>query len=223
MAWESGKSLRVLAMYFSQGVKGWSERLYVFGSALDTVKTTCESLVSYRLAMLAKDCSLDYVKISTVGPPRDRHKIRFDAAETAKYTPAAVVAPAVADPGLLVCNDPENCVQVELENADGNWATRFLHGIPDSVVSSNQLTQVITPAVGVVPAIGDVTFSKDWFVIVGYYLSKIKALTVMGKRVLAGGSYNWYQDAIYACESGGLTRHKVGRPFGLARGRATPR
>jgi hypothetical protein len=223
MAFAPAPTLRVLKMDFSAGVQGWSEKLWIPEGDLASSIATATTLVGYRLALLAADCVLDYAHISTVDHERDSHEIDFDTTLAAKYPGVAVGTPTPAvPPGELNTNDLENCIRVKMENARGDWANRYFHGIPDAFVLGRELTDVITPAAGVVPPLGDGTFSTNWFTVAGYYLAKIKSLCVMGRRKKINGVWASFSDTMYRIKSGGLGRHKVGRPSGVPRGRAIP-
>lgn len=216
-------SLYKLVMDFrSPAGKGWSEGHYLPTGSTTALEDAARTIVDYRLALLPPDCALVYCKYSQLGGDRDANVIEYAFPKAGTWPGDPFVTPATApEPGSLTIEVAEIAVSLRIFTPTGLGANRWVHAVPDNRVNGEVLTDAIAAATVAPPAIGGGTFSTDWAVRFGYLMYHLKALTVYGQKQRGpGGVPQWGTATINKILVRGVVSKRIGRPFGVPRGRA---
>lgn len=211
-----------LTLNFDGNENGWSERLYLpTGSSPPVALATL--ICQYRLLCLSPDCKLVWAKVSQVGNPRDARACLLSFPVVGGYTGVLTGSPPVPIAGTNTTDNDQDSVMIRIETAQGRWANRWLHGIPDIQVSQGNLLAAIQELNGPAPALGTLPGANLWPALVGIYLRVVQDMTVFFKAVTTGDSKVYYTDTIASVIPRKMGLHKVGRFFGQSVGRAPMR
>lgn len=206
-------------MYFKSAEQGWSEHHYMADASMSTLKTSCKTLLDYRMMLLPESCSLLYARYSNLGGEQDSIPLKYVYPLAGKWVGGGGTPPPTPD--MIDIEMSQIAVMLRIWNNQGKASTRWVHGVPDAQVSAEVLTNAIIDQVTPPPPIGDATFSKEWSVIFGYYTYQMKLLTKCGSpRRSTAGIPIWFGDIIDDLVVRGVSIKRTGRPFGQLAGRA---
>jgi hypothetical protein len=171
---------------------GWSETYWQTATDLATALTQLDTLAIDRLKLLRSEIDLIFAKShQTTGASRQVGALDLSTALVGTYTPV-IAAP--------VDHDSQEAILYRITDVAGHYNMRFLHGIGSWVSNGGTYT----------PEGAFVTALLAWFTF-------LKANCLVAKNFVHGVPTNTF--AITTCAVERLTTHKVGRPFGAARGR----
>ncbi len=199
-----------LTMKFSGNQQGVSETVYLPDADRASAITSAQDVLRWRLACLSAGLTCDFARVSKWGGQRD----------------SSVVADAFPITGgwpgsTFSVNIISDALTVRLETAEGKWANRWLHGVPDAAIHIDQLVAtyaVITPVPTATPAT-NLTFIAA----IASYLSVLKQKTVFFRHTGAGDTLVMESFPLSKVLPVHVISKKVGKPFRQQRGRATPR
>lgn len=213
-------SYYVGTIFFHFGDSGWSENINI---PKDTDADAIASITAYakhRQWLLPASISMTYGRITKV--PRARISTPVD------IFPLVGKAPNLTTANATNVNDVEVCPRCTYGIDTGGTMKRHTHGVPDDIIAAKALVPAAPggawvdftadPGDGSAnPATYDVALKKFWSFI-GYNLccpTKRKKVTI-GNASVDGYTLRELKSMIQR----GVSRHKVGRPFGLSPGRA---
>jgi hypothetical protein len=184
-------------IFFAQGQQGWSEVYPLAATTYATAETAINDLVNARLDMLPVADSILGWRISDIDVKGDS---KVELIEQQGSYDAAGTPPAEPDVATTV-------IKIRADTADHlHRGVRYLHGIPDRVV----LGGVYNP---------DAAFSTA---MTAYLALLVTSVDIKSRQIVAPGPppvivYTFH--AIGECVVDGVWSRKVGRPFGLHRGK----
>lgn len=208
------------SIFFEFKESGWSETISIAASSDADAIAQATAYAHHRMWLLPASITATYGRLTKV--PRNRISIPLD------IFPLVGKAPTLTTANANNVNDVEVCPRCTFGIDGGGTMKRHTHGVPDDIVVAKALVPAapagkwfditVDPGDGTGnPATYDVALKKFWSFL-GYYLccpTKKKKVTIGG--VLVDG---YTCRAITTMVQRGVSRHKVGRPFGLSPGRA---
>lgn len=213
-------SYYVGSAFFKFGESGWSENFGISAVSDSDATALITKYMAHRAWLLPTSVTAIYGRLTKV--PRNRISIPVD------IFPIVGKAPNLTAPDANDVNDVEVCPRCTFGIDGGGTMKRHTHGVPDDIIVAKALVPAapagkwfdITadPGDGVAAPATYAAALKNFWSFIGYYLccpSKKQTVTVGGSPVQG---YNLR--AITTMIQRGVSRHKVGSPFGLSPGRA---
>lgn len=204
---------------------GWSEKYF-----LDVIPGSLGAMVNYlpvlnqiawgRTAFFGQECQIVNARVSSTDPRHDglRCQLPYPVGPHPSWSnnPSAPVGDALA-----AINDPETVLQMRFETANGGFWQRYIHCPPDPWVIGKGLsdpslfpyvtcTGVAPPAdLSPVGGLSHLQVCQGWW-------NLLRTKTQGGQRA-GGGTFNLLATAYITYAQ--VTDKKVGRAFGIPRGR----
>ncbi len=200
---------------------GWNEIYFLKADIVTPAAALpiAKNLAWGRTAFFANNVFLDYVRCSQVGPKPDKRTVEFDypLAQHPSWSGGTGTGD-IAGP----TNDPTVCFQMAGETVSGQWGNRYFRGINDNWVTQSRLTTGILAYLQMAPDTGsDPDLSPTGGI--GSHLGICQGFWRLLQRRVALATRNTAIDytlgdvvtEVYR----GITNKKVGRRFGVSRGR----
>lgn len=218
---EAGKIYQLI-MKFQAGEQGWSEKVWLGATDRGNAKTVGSGVANYRLACLPAECYLVYATVNAFGGKRDKAKVGPTLPARGLYTGGDTVLGTSSDNRNV--NSVNNAVAIVMENDEGAFSTRWLHGVPDAEAKAGELVTSIDDADTVAPLdISSLNADDPWPGLVTNYMRKLKSVAKMVRKTNDLNVPRTFVSNIDAVYSPGLSEHRTGRFFGQKVGRYGPR
>lgn len=217
------KDVVQLTMKFDGDDGGWSEKVYFQGANNAAMNTAAVKIINYRIRFLPRQCKITAAVLSTLGKPRGGKEVQVSYPVTGLWYGNTTVAGTITQNENI--NNPDNAIRLRFENSGEDFASRWIHGIPDAQVNASRIVDTIasaSTAEDTIPAVDDDTVD-GWGVRVNNYMRLLFNSTKMVKRTVTNARTVFQTDSIAVVISKGYARHKTGRPTDLPVGRASPR
>jgi hypothetical protein len=178
----------------SERVCGWSETLYMSGTSLSNANTQVLNYIPIRLAIAPSSVSFVGGRMSVIGSPKNSQLIIPPTAHVGTFN------------SEVHMTEPWSALLMRLQSGAAMKAPRYLHGIPQTQVTGG----TFTPTGGFLTALASwsVEMTTNWSI---YVVDP--ANPGPGKQIAAISSAPYVR----------LTKHPVGRPFGLLVGKRLAR
>lgn len=229
-------------MYFAYKDQGWSEVYTMakgdFQKAVPDLATLCK----WRMGFAAEGVKMVWARISRSDNLRDgvaaipgplvpignlTEEVVLVGDPSSRYDPWGIIG---ADFNIQVVPDSypqaaQTGLQIRQETADGKWVNRLLHGVPDWWIYNRVLTLLLKD-VWNQPGNKEFEVNQTTLFYLAGFLQHLRNLTVYARKHIAivPPSTNYsvqYETAAWRYNHIRQVRNKkVGRPFGLSRGRA---
>lgn len=205
------------------GQYGWSESIDIADDTEANVQLVLLKYIRHRMWILPASCKAVYARIVRV--PFTRYGIAVSG------LPISGLAPTLTTANANDMDSVERALCLHCPCDLGSKSIRFIHGLPDDIITAQALVTsppggtwldlVTDPGAGTAnPATIDVAI-KNLF---SYLLQKSYVATPKVTRVLGGVPTEVYDlRAFTGLLLRGVRNRKVGRSFGLSRGRAAIR
>lgn len=222
-------------MYFShpQGVAagGWSEKYFFVGADYSNALGHFADLVAWRLLISPPTVKLVFARINRIKAPRDHVPALLDY-------PVAGLAGSLTTPPALTCTDPAIALQFETDTiitgpdgvAQGEFADHYIRGLPGNLIKDMAYVVVAgTPAVITVGTVdpGPPGTVATHAAAVSGFITKVATTTALAQYrpilVTTPPTPQWLVTPWDTAIPRGVTRRRIGSPFGLKRGRARKR
>lgn len=182
-----------LFFHAPDGKSGWSEVYWFYGiTNYEDLLVALQDVATARLALLTSAHTLVYKRISDMG-------IRGDA-----------YIDGVNEPGTFGDTETESlpassCVLMREFNSSYRSSYKYLHGVPEGIQNNGLIVESATTTsyLAALSSFFDVVIENTWMML----------------KNDAGTMYN-QNEIIEIAYSSVIRNHKVGRPFGLSRGRS---
>lgn len=202
------------------GQYGWSETIDIKDDTEANVKLVMLKYIRHRMWLLPATCSAVYARVVRV--PFTRYGIAID------NLPIVGKAPNLTAPNVLDMDSVERAACFHLPVDLGAKSIRFIHGLPDDAITAQGL---VTAAPGgtwldLVTDPGDGTATPATLAAaIKTYLSYLLQMTYVATqkqvRLIADVATDVWDLRIFTgLLLRGVRNRKVGRSFGLSRGRA---
>lgn len=185
-------SVFVGRIHYKAAEGGWSENYILKANTAAAAKTGLTAILNARKAMLPDTITLRFASVSKLGRQRNSFKLTG--------TPAL----GSDTVGTYTENDPEDTILVRQETADGQWANRHVHIVPDDAVSEG---------------VYDPTAVAAWHTLLTTYTTALTTNTGYLLKTGPVGSETFTVVDWAAATVEGKSSHPIGRPFGQRRGR----
>jgi hypothetical protein len=178
-------------VYFndSDGAVGWTESFYPVGSTQADAAANLLTVMEARVAFLPPQYRIVYARVDVPGAPRDSLPPAVEYPLVGTYAPTGSVLPIPT----------VNAVLVTLVGNPQIKNRKFIHGLLQADVDEDTFDPTTTW----------MTAYTDW-------LTAVIANCYVYSKAIGGGSSVVIAGAIL---DDVMTSHRVGRPFGLRRGR----
>lgn len=207
---------------FVFGTQGWSEK-YIFKTqplALVSALPLLQQIAWGRTAFLGLGCYITFARVSSTSPSHDG--LACDLPYPVGPHPALQGAGSTPIPSTFNApNDPSTVFQMRFETAAGNFWQRYFHCPPDSWVAGKVLNPALLPYLtpaATNAAINDMspTGGGSLLQICSTFWRYLINNTAYAKRGTGG---NYTVSAFDFITFRQITDKKMGRPFGVSRGR----
>lgn len=208
-----------LTMSFKYFDHGWQEKQYLKETSYSAANTTAQTLITHRLKCLPAFCTLTYAKINKVGGARDGQMVNTPMPVAGSYIGPDSVSDDSVHGGKHL-NSIEDVVAYRMETDDGNWANRWIHGVPDDEVFADDLVNTIGAGDDSPVADSAISATGGWNLAVENYFKAVRTYCKMRKTVTTTTGDVEYSSDVQTVLSRGLSNRRCGPPFGTKRGRA---
>jgi hypothetical protein len=202
---------------------GWSE-VYNIDAADDaSAAIVLTKLANHRSWLLPVTATIVYGRVGVIPNIRRITPITV--------LPLVGIAPTLTTANANNINDPEWGPCFRLLAEEGRSGTKLIHGVPDDIVIAKKITPVAPGGTwsDILTVPGDGTVQPGTYAVaLKNYLSACMQFCVLPsqrqKVIVGGNTVDGFVLRHYIGLMGrDARRHKVGRPFGLARGKAVIR
>jgi hypothetical protein len=169
---------------------GWSETYYINTASIVTAQTLTTSLLNARLGILTSNFKLVYGRLSRLDVKGDGIPITLAVPSPGTFTPAGGES-----------NHPGVVLLFRESTTSGKGNTRTLRGIPEECVNAGNYAPTIA-----------------WGVLLATYFTALVADTQMRRKIAVAPFAQFITIDNVAAQR--IRVKKIGRPFGLSRGRA---
>lgn len=220
MVWADRSIIYKLTMHFQGEDQGWSETVYLPDSTPAAALTKANLIQEQRLEILPQSCVIVYAKVAQMRNPRDAQKCSGTYPISGLWGNLDDTVGTGNDDASI--DTPNAALQIRFENGAGQWATRYLHGLPDPEVKQYVLLTPVTEATTATATVATsvIDASTVWSTRCAYYLAQLRSSTMMYRKVVGLATSAQQLDTPTRVMVNRVTNHKTGRPFGIARGRA---
>jgi hypothetical protein len=172
---------------------GWSETYYLNAATPASALTTAALFVPTRMGCLSNKYSLVYGRVSDMSKKGDGYPLFAILPQLGTFVPATGDG---AQPG--------SALVTRWTDGTGTHTMRVVHGVPEESVTDG----ILTPA-------------APWTTAINNYFASIVSNCLMRKKIAIAPFVSFV--ALNAITVRYMTVKRVGRPFGLLRGRAALR
>lgn len=172
---------------------GWSETYYINTASLSGAQTSLTLLLTSRMTLLSNKYSMTYARLSAMN-------VKGDGYVTNATLPlVGGFVPVIADGG-----QPGSCILIRLTDGAGKHINRLLHGIPEEDIAD-----------------GTIALTAPYATVLNAFFVVVQGNCAFRRKIAAAPFAEFVPIANIATRY--ATVKKVGRPFGLLRGRAAIR
>lgn len=208
-----------LTFKINSAMGGVSEKLYLGSANIADALTLAAKFLLWRLACLPQALKVEWASVTQRGAPADGRAVGLTFPLDGAWPGSTFTSPTDDDKSPNLRSD---ALRYRLETAEGPSSTRWLHGVPDTQISQDELVAAVTAASGDPGLI--VATNLSWVAAAGKYLGLVATQSKF-YREKKNGSNPVIKESfdIAALIIRGVRNKTMGRPFGLSVARSNPR
>lgn len=224
------QSFRVGTLFINLGHNGWAEKFYLKATDETGLQAAMDQIITWRRRLLPVEGVITYARVVIA----EGQGLSFAAQRSEAWGTANSFAGGETGAPLesFTVNSVFDSLCFRVQAEEFRHASRFIGGIPDTIITQFALTgtnvptdwnvSAIQPPIGVAPNFG----RTPWYDVIKNYLLTLKQHTCLGiSRAVPQGNavvMERREHDITSFVFRGVRNKKRGRPIGLSAGRRRP-